>query len=31
MAAKADNRVLPTKEAALFRQLAKQYEVGCMP
>ncbi|KAL4856126.1 N-terminal acetyltransferase A complex auxiliary subunit [Chlorella vulgaris] len=26
MAAKADNRVLPTKEAALFRQLAKQYE-----
>lgn len=23
-----DNRTLPSKEAALFRQLAKQYEVG---
>ena len=38
MASKTDNRVLPNKEAALFRQLAKQYEVGrpaiapsCMP
>ncbi len=27
MAPKADNRTLPPKEAALFRQLAKQYEV----
>jgi hypothetical protein len=38
MASKTDNRVLPNKEAALFRQLAKQYEVrhpaiapSCMP
>lgn len=27
-AAPPDNRTLPAKEAGLFRQLAKQYEVG---